>query len=102
MEINLTGTGIEKIPSSIEKLPMLQTLYLDYCEYLVLLLDYLLHIVLRLESFPKIIEPMENLEELHLDGIFIKEIPSSIEKFVVLQRLYLDKCKNLVFIPTNI
>ncbi|XP_031249156.1 disease resistance-like protein DSC1 isoform X2 [Pistacia vera] len=112
-DINLSGTAIEEVPSSIMcltelcslvmtrcsrlksistsicKLKSLQRLELDYCS--------------KLESFPEILEKMESLERLLLNGATeIRELPSSIEHLNGLRHLRLMDCKNLETIPSSI
>ncbi|KAL6315273.1 hypothetical protein AAG906_000357 [Vitis piasezkii] len=52
--------------------------------------------------FPEILENMENLRELHLNGTAIKELPSSIEHLNRLEVLNLNFCENLVTLPESI
>ncbi|KAJ9676312.1 hypothetical protein PVL29_025035 [Vitis rotundifolia] len=56
----------------------------------------------QLQYFPEILENMENLRELHLNGTAIKELPSSIEHLHRLEVLNLDGCKKLVTLPESI
>ncbi|PON46059.1 TIR-NBS-LRR-like protein [Trema orientale] len=111
--LNLSGTSIEQVvPSSFTCLPHLNILYMDNCTRLESLptsickLKSLTELHLshcsNLECFPEILEPIENLEDLALDGTGIKEIPSSVENLVALETLNLSHCKNLEFLPTNI
>ncbi|KAL6335796.1 hypothetical protein AAG906_039559 [Vitis piasezkii] len=50
----------------------------------------------RLRSFPEILEDVENLRKLHLDGTAIEELPASIQYLRGLQCLNLADCTNLV------
>ncbi|KAL6315397.1 hypothetical protein AAG906_000508 [Vitis piasezkii] len=52
--------------------------------------------------FPEILENMENLRQLDLNGSAIKELPSSIEHLNRLEVLNLNGCKNLVTLPESI
>ena len=52
--------------------------------------------------FPEILETLENLRELHLDGTAIKELPSSIQHLRGLRYLNLAFCNNLVSFPETI
>ena len=56
----------------------------------------------QLESFPEIVQDMESLIKLYLDGTAIREIPSSIQRLRGLQSLFLSQCKNLVNLPESI
>ena len=56
----------------------------------------------QLESFPEIVQDMERLRKLYLDGTAIREIPSSIQRLRGLQSLFLSQCKNLVNLPESI
>ncbi|KAL6315390.1 hypothetical protein AAG906_000500 [Vitis piasezkii] len=80
--------NLERLPSSICELKSLTTLFCSGC--------------LRLRSFPEIIEDVENLRELHLDGTAIEELPTSIQYLRGLQYLNLAECTNLVSLPESI
>ena len=56
----------------------------------------------KLKRFPEILQDMENLRKLYLDGTAIKELPSSIQRLRGLQDLFLRDCKNLVNLPESI
>ncbi|XP_062079253.1 disease resistance protein Roq1-like [Humulus lupulus] len=111
-ELYLMGTRIEELPSSIEKLSMLEKLCLDYCKSLKFIPTTICKlkslIILsfiecwQLKCLPEILEPMENLKELIFEKAWIEEIPSSIEKLILLEKLYLINCKHLKLITTNI
>ncbi|KAK3431007.1 hypothetical protein EUGRSUZ_E02245, partial [Eucalyptus grandis] len=56
----------------------------------------------KFERFPDILNKLEGLEELFLEGIAIRELPTSIENLVALKRMYIRDCKNLEHLPSNI
>ena len=82
LELHLASTAIEELPSSIGHLTRLILLDLKRCKNLKSLptctckLKSLEHLFLsdcsKLESFPEMIEHMECLKELLLDGISIR------------------------------
>ncbi|XP_034675714.1 disease resistance protein RPV1-like isoform X2 [Vitis riparia] len=80
--------NLEHLPSSICELKSLTTLFCSGCS--------------RLRSFPEILEDVENLRELHLDGTAIEELPASIQFVRGLQYLSLSGCSNLVSLPESI
>uniref|UniRef100_F6GW27 TMV resistance protein N n=2 Tax=Vitis vinifera TaxID=29760 RepID=F6GW27_VITVI len=80
--------NLERLPSSICELKSLTTLNCSGCS--------------RLRSFPEILEDVENLRNLHLDGTAIKELPASIQYLRGLQCLNLADCTNLVSLPETI
>ena len=80
--------NLEHLPSSICELKSLTTLFCSGCS--------------RLRSFPEILEDVENLRELHLDGTAIEELPASIQYLSGLQYLNLADCTNLVSLPESI
>ncbi|XP_034674575.1 disease resistance protein RPV1-like [Vitis riparia] len=80
--------NLEHLPSSICELKSLTTLFCSGCS--------------RLRSFPEILEDVENLRELHLDGTAIEELPASIQYLRGLQYLNLADCSNLVSLPESI
>ena len=111
-EINLSGTAIIEVPSSIEhlngleyfnlsgcfnlvslprsicNLSSLQTLYLDSCS--------------KLKGFPEMKDNMGNLERLNLRFTAIEELSSSVGHLKALKHLDLSFCKNLVNLPESI
>ncbi|KAJ9691428.1 hypothetical protein PVL29_013567 [Vitis rotundifolia] len=94
------GNAINELPT-IECPPKLYSLCLRECKNLVRLpVAYVS--CSRLRSFPEILEDMENLRELHLDGTAIEELPSSIRYLRGLQYLNLTDCTNLVSLPESI
>ncbi|TQD78224.1 hypothetical protein C1H46_036225 [Malus baccata] len=108
-ELNLSGSKIEELPSSINNLIGLQYLNLEDCKELKSLpssicrLKFLRKITLsgctKFEVFPSIEENMEGLRELHLDGTCIRELFPWIERFQGLMLLNLRNCKSLVHLP---
>ncbi|XP_068329115.1 disease resistance protein RPV1-like [Pyrus communis] len=111
-ELNLSGSKIKELPSSINNLTMLRLLNLEDCKELKSLpssicqLKFLRKITLssckKFEVFPSIEEIMEGLRELHLDGTSIKELPPSIERLRGLEYLNLRNCKSLVHLPDTL
>ncbi|XP_034674451.1 disease resistance protein RPV1-like [Vitis riparia] len=112
LELNLEGTAIVELPSSVVFLPQLVLLDMQNCKNLKILpsnicsLKSLETLVLSgcsgLERFPEIMEVMESLQKLLLDGTSIKELPPSIVHLKDLQLLSLRKCKNLRSLPNSI
>ncbi|CBI17047.3 unnamed protein product, partial [Vitis vinifera] len=80
--------NLESLPTSIWEFKSLKSLFCSDCS--------------QLQYFPEILENMENLRQLHLNGTAIKELPSSIEHLNRLQVLNLERCKNLVTLPESI
>ncbi|KAK8272406.1 hypothetical protein V6Z12_D11G329600 [Gossypium hirsutum] len=105
-ELDLSGTALKELPSSIGNLIGLKDLNMNNCKNLVCLPDsfcklkslttFRLHGCLRLEIFPEIIDTMERLYELDLSGTALKELPSSIDNLVGLKYLSLNDCENFV------
>ncbi|MFQ6667215.1 hypothetical protein Gotur_033312 [Gossypium turneri] len=110
-ELDLSGTALKELPSSIGNLIGLVHLSLNDCENLVCLPDsfyklkslkrFYLKGCSRLEIFPEIMDTMERLYELDLSGTALKELPSSIGNLIGLKYLRLNKCKNLVCLPDS-
>ncbi|KAH9782072.1 ADP-ribosyl cyclase/cyclic ADP-ribose hydrolase [Citrus sinensis] len=80
-KINLDGTAIEELPSSIGCLSRLLELNLADCK--------------NLKSLPSSLCKLNSLEELCLSGSAIEELPSPIECLSALCVLELEKCKSL-------
>ncbi|CAN6722756.1 unnamed protein product [Malus baccata var. baccata] len=104
-KLYLDETAIEELPSSIKHLTGLETLSLKGCSKLKILpcsicqLKSLRYFTLsgcsNLEKFPEILEVMEELWCLYLDGTAIMELPSSIENLTGLNTLKLNNCREL-------
>ncbi|XP_048435665.1 disease resistance protein RPV1 isoform X3 [Pyrus x bretschneideri] len=110
--LNLSGTTVQELHSSIEFLHALKILDLHRCEGLssipksICKLKYLEELDLswcpKLENFPKILEPMEHLKSLNLSGTMVQELHSSIEFLHALKILDLHRCEGLSSIPKSI
>ena len=110
--LNLSGTAVKELHSSIELLPVLERLELQDCKWLSsipksicklkCLKELNLSCCTTLQHFPEILEPMEHLESLILSGTAVKELHSSIELLPVLETLELQDCKGLSSIPKSI
>ncbi|XP_050148639.1 disease resistance protein RPV1-like isoform X19 [Malus sylvestris] len=110
--LNLRGTAIKELHSSIKFLPALKKIELEGCKRLssipssICKLKYLeelnLSCCFELENFPEILEPMEHLKSLNLSGTAVKELPLSIEFLPALTYIQLCGCKRLSSIPTSI
>lgn len=110
--LDLSGTAIEQVPSSIQCLSYLEELYLCNCKRLKSLptsicnLSFLKWFDLRgcsmLEYFPDILKPMEHLAHLSLSGTGIRELHSSIGNLIRISSLHLDGCENLKVLPDSI
>ncbi|XP_034676381.1 disease resistance protein RPV1-like [Vitis riparia] len=111
-ELDLSGTHIQELPSSIEYVIHLTSLRLRDCKKLRSLTSSIcrlksleeldLYGCSNLETFPEIMEDMECLKKLDLSGTCIKEIPSSVEYISHLTFLRLAECKNLTSLPSSI
>ncbi|GMN61866.1 hypothetical protein TIFTF001_030944 [Ficus carica] len=108
--LHLLGSGIIDLPKSIYNLIGLEILNLMYCQNLKSLpttickLKSLVQILLydcsKLEYFPEISEPMQNLIAIHLDGSGIRKLPTSLlENLNGIDAFSLRGCKNLELIP---
>ncbi|KAG4122882.1 hypothetical protein ERO13_D11G295925v2 [Gossypium hirsutum] len=110
-DLDLSGTALKELPSSVENLIGLEYLILENCENLVCLPDnfyklkslniFDLEGCSRLETFPEIMDTMERLRRLDLDQTALKELPSSIDNLIGLEELVLNNCENLVCLPDN-
>ncbi|XP_070673972.1 disease resistance protein RUN1-like isoform X2 [Malus domestica] len=110
--LNLSGTAIQELRSSIEFLPALKSIQLQGCKRLssitksICKLKYLKKLDLswctKLENFPEILEPMQHLKSLNLSGTAVEELHSSIEFLPHLQIIQLQVCRRLSSIPESI
>ncbi|XP_050142447.1 disease resistance protein Roq1-like isoform X6 [Malus sylvestris] len=110
--LNLSGTTVQELHSSVKFLPALKRLELHGCESLssipksICKLKYLEELNLsncfNLENFPEILEPMEHLEYLNLSGTAIQELHSSVKFLPALKILQLQFCRSLSSIPKSI
>ncbi|KAB2622987.1 TMV resistance protein N-like [Pyrus ussuriensis x Pyrus communis] len=110
--LNLSGTAVQELHSSIEFLPALKILKLQFCKNLssipksICKLKYLEELDLswcsNLESFPEILEPMKHLKFLNLSRTAVQELHSSIEFLPALKILGLLCCRRLSSIPKSI
>ncbi|XP_070676383.1 disease resistance protein RPV1-like [Malus domestica] len=110
--LNLGGTVVKELHSSIEFLPSLKRLELEGCKRLssipksICKLKYLKKLDLsgcpELENFSEILELMEHLKFLYLSGTTVKELPSLIEFLPALKHNKPQGCKRLSSIPGNI
>ncbi|XP_048435666.1 disease resistance protein RPV1-like [Pyrus x bretschneideri] len=110
--LNLRGTTVQELHSSIEFLHALKILDLRGCKRLssipksICKLKYLEKLDLswcpKLENFPEILEPMEHLKSLNLSETTIQELHSSIEFLHALKILDLRGCEGLSSIPKSI
>ncbi|RXH87747.1 hypothetical protein DVH24_034647 [Malus domestica] len=53
-------------------------------------------------KFPEILEPMEHLKFLRLEGTAVEELPQSVGNLVGLQTLDLGRCEKLKVVPSSI
>ncbi|KAH9782918.1 ADP-ribosyl cyclase/cyclic ADP-ribose hydrolase [Citrus sinensis] len=108
----LDQSAIEEVPSSIECLTDLEVLDLRDCKRLKRistrfcklrsLVDLFVNGCLNLERFPEILEKMEHLKRINLDGTAITELPSSFENLPGLEELFVSDCSKLDKLPDNI
>ncbi|TQD69513.1 hypothetical protein C1H46_044954 [Malus baccata] len=110
--LNLRGTAVQELHSSIEFLPALKTIELLFCTRL----SSIPQSIFKLKSldtldlkgcsafyeFPQIFEPMEHLNFLSLKGTAVEKLPSSIGNLIGLETLNLGMCRNLSVVPSCI
>ncbi|XP_068329863.1 disease resistance protein RPV1-like [Pyrus communis] len=110
--LNLSGSKIKELSSSINNLTRLSWLDLQDCKELKSLpssicqLKSLRYVSLsgctKFEAFPSIEENMEELRELHLDGTCIRELSPWIERLQGLVILNLRNCESLLHLPDTL
>ena len=110
--LDLMGTAIKELPSSVEFLIGLTSLYLHDCKNFVLLpsticsLKSLKTIMLcgcsKFDKLPEDLGNITSLKHLGLDKTAIKELPSSVEFLIGLTSLSLADCKNFVHLPSTV
>ena len=103
--LELGGTAITKLPTSIEHLTALYRLGLRNCKNLVHLPDTIFNLKLvryvflegcsKLDRLPENLGNAESLEKLDLSETAIRKVPSSIGLLKHLRWLYLGGCKGL-------
>ncbi|XP_048425260.1 disease resistance-like protein DSC1 [Pyrus x bretschneideri] len=108
----LNKTAVQELHSSIKFLPALKRIKLNGCRRLLSIpksickLKYLESLDLKWCSifykFPQILEPMEHLNFLSLEGTAVEKLPSSVGNLVGLERLDLGMCKNLKVVSRSI
>ena len=111
-KLNLCGTAIKELPSSIEGLTALTSLTLLGCKNLVCLPGTICSLKLlecidiswcsNFDNLPENLGNLKGLKNLDLSGTTIKELPSSIEGLTAFTSLTLKDCKNLVCLPNAI
>ncbi|GMY08048.1 TMV resistance protein N-like, partial [Fagus crenata] len=104
-KLYLDGSGITKLPASIENLTGLVSLKLNDCKNLVCLPSTIFNLKLlkvvnisrcsKFERLPEILGNAESVEELDVSGTALRHIPSSIGLLKNLKRLSLEGCKGL-------
>ncbi|KAK3199818.1 hypothetical protein Dsin_023233 [Dipteronia sinensis] len=108
-ELRLTGTSIEKLPSSIENLSKLVILDLNNCYRLKSLpssicewksLECLnLSDCSKLDKLPDDVGTLKSLKRLQVERTGIREVPSSIVHLSNLYELSFRRCKDLLLPP---
>ncbi|XP_048437600.1 disease resistance protein RPV1 isoform X4 [Pyrus x bretschneideri] len=108
-ELDLSGSKIKELPSSINNLTGLRYLNLKDCKelkslpsiiHMRSLIAFDLSGCSSLEMFPEILEVTEELLKLDISGSKIKELPSSINNLTGLRYLNLKDCKELKSLPS--
>ena len=110
--LDLVGTAIKELPSSVQFLTGLTSLDLTDCKNFVRLpsticsLKSLHKIILsgcsKFDKLPNDLGNITSLGDLNLSGTAIKELPSSVEFLIGLKALILEDCKNFVPLPRTI
>ncbi|XP_075648064.1 TMV resistance protein N-like [Castanea sativa] len=103
--LNLSGSAITTLPTSIEHLTALGSLRLDYCKNLVRLPNTVFNLKLvgfinlhgcsKLDRLPENLGNAESLMELVLSKTAIRKVPSSIGLLKNLKQLFIFGCKGL-------
>ncbi|XP_023909134.1 disease resistance protein RPV1 isoform X2 [Quercus suber] len=111
-KLDLSGTAIEGLPSSIECLTSLTSLTLKNCKNLVCFPSTICSLnslecldlcgCSNIDNLPENFGNLKGLKFLDLSGTSIKELPSSIERLTSLTSLTLLNCKKLVCLPNTI
>ncbi|KAH0978140.1 hypothetical protein GBA52_027859 [Prunus armeniaca] len=83
--LNLSGTSVKELPTSIGNLVALRELDLHNCK--------------NLEVVPDELFCLTSLQVLNLSGTEIKSLPASIKQAAQLSRMFLDSCKSLESLP---
>ena len=106
-KLDLSGTAIKELPSSIEHLTSLTLLSLKNCKNLVCLPSTICCLKLlnsldlsgcsKFDSLPENLGNVEGLEFLDLSGTSIKEVPSSIVLLKNLKELLVHGLKETLF-----
>lgn len=87
--LDLHGTGIKAVPSSISKLNHVR--YLDLSDNKLI------------EMLPQSLSRLQNLQTLKLSGcVLLKELPRDISKLVNLRCLEIDGCRDLIHMPCGL
>lgn len=104
-ELNLNGTGIREIPTSIEALSQLVKLDLGNCRELLKFLIKIYNMeslellnlsgCIGLKSFPEIAKEVGNLQYLYLSCTCIKKLYTSISNMIGLKVLKVSRSLNL-------
>ncbi|KAA8531869.1 hypothetical protein F0562_006414 [Nyssa sinensis] len=109
--LRLDETAIKDFPGIVWKLPSLERLSFPDCKNLESIPNIVCNLrslrlldlsYSKIEEIPGIIGDMISLVNLNLSGLAIKDLPSSIEHLIGLQKLQLDNCKKIKSLPSNI
>ncbi|XP_030927760.1 TMV resistance protein N-like [Quercus lobata] len=110
-KLDLSGTAITELPSSIEHLTSLTLLSLKDCKTLVCLPSTICSLkslesldlsrCSKFDNLPKNPGNVEGLKKLDLSGTAITELPSSTERLTSLTSLTLHDCNNLECLPNT-
>ena len=111
-KLDLSGSAIKELPSSIGRLANLSVLTLKDRINLVHLPNAIWSLKLgnsldlsrcsKFDNLPENLGNVKGLEKIDLSGTAIKELPSSIKHLTYLTVLTLKDCKNLVRLPNNL